>query len=96
MRLCDRHRVRWVNYATCDTSGTCSSFSVQIYIHRKKLRLLALVAEHYGSYLQADRYLYKVVDRPSEFNVFFLLITSYNSSYIPRFLEYIILINSYG
>ena len=52
--------------ATCGTSETCGLLTVQIYIRRYKL----IVAVHYGSYLSADKYLYKVVDWPSDLHVF--------------------------
>ena len=49
----------------CSDSETCDLHSVQTYIPRQKLRLLAnIVARHYGSYQRANKYLYTVVDRP--------------------------------
>ena len=49
----------------CSDSEACDLHSVQIYIRRQKLRLLAnIVAVHYGSYQRANKYLYTVVDRP--------------------------------
>ena len=32
---------------------------------------MLIVAVHYGSYLRADKYLYKVVDQPFDFHAFF-------------------------
>ena len=50
----------------CSDSETSDLHSVQIYIRRQKLRLLAnIVAVHYGSYQRANKYLYTVVNWPS-------------------------------
>ena len=47
---------------------------------------------HYGSYLRASKYLYKVVDQPFDMHVWLAhVFPSYKSSiysYTPRFLEY--------
>ena len=49
----------------CSDSETCDLHSVQIYICRQKLRLIAnIVAVHYDSYQRANKHLYKVVDQP--------------------------------
>ena len=54
-----------VNYATYGASELVACLA---YKKKLSLRLLALVAVHYGSYLRTDWYLYKVVDRPSDFS----------------------------
>ena len=48
----------------CSDSETWDLHSVQIYIRRWKLRLLAnIVTVHFGSYQRANKYLYTVVDQ---------------------------------
>ena len=76
-----------VNYVTYGASELVACLA---YKKKLSLGLLALVAMHYGSYLRTDWYLYKVVDRPSDFNAFssnpfieFLCLL-----YTPRFLDY--------
>ena len=51
------------NCATCGTSETCGLLSIQVVDY------MLMVVVH--SYLRGDKYLYKVVDQPSDLHAFF-------------------------